>query len=71
MIHMIFIPCIVFTLFAMLHHGPSVKLSVAGAEVTADISFLFPIFLLPIYFYVDILTGVSTRSLPCLRVVEF
>lgn len=61
MIHMIFIPCIVFSLFAMLHHGPKFNINIGGTEYPLDISFLLPIPVIPIYFYVDFVTGVSIK----------
>eukprot|EP00347_Sterkiella_histriomuscorum_P023261 403335330 len=60
LIHLVFIPCLVFTLFAMLHHGPGLEIQVLGNKIVADISFLLPLIMLPIYLYVDVFTGFIT-----------
>lgn len=69
-IHIIFIPTILVTAIAMLHHSSLAlaAFNLGGLKVTVDIGFLILSVLLPIYVIVDTVTGVSlsilTFSLP-------
>jgi len=59
-IHMIFIPILVFTIFAMGHHGFQFKFSLGGEDIIFDIGLILTTLVIPVYYVVDIATGLAT-----------
>ena len=60
MIHMIFIPVLVFTIFAMGHHGFQIKFRLAGEDIIFDLGLLLTTVVIPVYYAVDIAIGLTT-----------
>ena len=59
MIHFIFIPCLIFTTFALLHHAPHLNFKVSEYMVDIDGGVILMMILIPIYTFIDIWIGVS------------
>ena len=58
-LHIIFIPTIVFTLVGMLHYGKVFGgFDLLGLHFQIDIGFILLAVLLPMYLFVDLVTGI-------------